>query len=314
LTRLVAIKDVPQDTTIFTIPRDAIINTETSKLGEKLPGVFDAAVEDEDEDTEPLDSWGSLILVMLYESLQGEASRWKPYFDVLPQTFDTPIFWNESELKELEGTCLSTEKIGKQQSDDMLRTRILPIVLQNDSVFYPPRAVKLSEDELLALAHRIGSTIMAYAFDLDNCNEESDDEEDGWVEDRDGKTMLGMVPMADILNANADFNVSIYHACVPLSVLTSIQAHVNHGDSLEVNALRSNLPAGSEILNYYGPLPSSELLRRYGYVTPEHRRYDVVELPWSLVRSAVAQHLELTEKILEQIVSHASSRMTTGSH
>jgi SET domain-containing protein 6 len=49
-------------------------------------------------------------------------------------------------------------------------------------------------------------------------------------------------------------------------------------------------------------------------VTPEHRRYDVVELPWSLVRSAVAQHLELTEEILEQVVSHASSRMTTGSH
>jgi SET domain-containing protein 6 len=155
---------------------------------------------------------------------------------------------------------------------------------------------------------------MAYAFDLDNGNEESDNEEDGWVEDRDGKTMLGMVPMADILNANADFNVSIDHACVALSVLTSMQAHVNHGDSLEVNALRSNLLAGSEILNYYGPLPSSELLRRYGYVTPEHRRYDVIELPWSLVRSAVAQHLELTEKILEQVVRHASSRMTTGSH
>jgi SET domain-containing protein 6 len=314
LTRLVAIKDIPQDTTIFTIPRDAIINTETSKLGKELPGVFDATVDEEEQDMEPLDSWGSLILVMLYESLQGEASRWKPYFDVLPQTFDTPIFWNDSELEELEGTCLTAEKIGKQQSDDMLRTRILPIVLQNDSIFYPPDATKLSEDELLALAHRIGSTIMAYAFDLDNANEESDDEEDGWIEDRDGKTMLGMVPMADILNANADFNVSAIYINVALFVLTSVQAHVNHGDSLEVNALRSNLPAGSEILNYYGPLPSSELLRRYGYVTPEHRRYDVVELPWNLVRSAVAQHLELTEEVLEATVSHMFSRMISGQY
>jgi SET domain-containing protein 6 len=87
---------------------------------------------------------------------------------------------------------------------------------------------------------------------------------------------------------------------------------VNHGDSLEVNALRSNLPAGSEILNYYGPLPSSELLRRYGYVTPEHRRYDVVELPWNLVRSAMAQHLKLTEEILGEVVSHSLSRMLAG--
>lgn len=146
---------------------------------------------------------------MLYEYLQGKASRWKPYFDVLPQIFDTPIFWSGAELKELQGTCLTAEKIGKQESDNTLRTRILPIVANNAAIFYPDGAAQLSETDLLALAHRIGSTIMAYAFDLDDGNEHSDEEEDGWVEDRDGKTMLGMVPMADILNANADFNVRI---------------------------------------------------------------------------------------------------------
>ncbi|KAH5236714.1 hypothetical protein HBI62_021540 [Parastagonospora nodorum] len=281
---IVAIKDIPEDTTLFTIPRSAIINTETSELAEKLPKVFEVPEDDEDEDWEPLDSWGSLILVILYEYLQGEASRWKPYFDVLPQSFDTPIFWTEAELKELEGTCLTPEKIGKQESNEMLRNRILPIVLQNASIFYPDGTTQLSEDDLLSLAHRVGSTIMSYAFDLDTGDEDSDDEEDGWAEDREGNTMLGMVPMADMLNANAEFN-----------------AHVNHGDSLEVTALRSRLPAGSEILNYYGPLPSSDLLRRYGYVTPEHRRYDVAELPWALVRSALVQQLSLTEEVLGKV-------------
>jgi SET domain-containing protein 6 len=204
---IVAIKDIPQETTLFTIPRGAIINTETSELVKKLPGAFDTPEDDGDE-TEPLGSWGSLILVMLYEYLQGEASKWKPYFDVLPRTFDTPIFWTQAELEELQGTCLTSEKIGKKESDDMLRTRILPIVLQNPAIFYTKKSTQLSEDDLLALAHRMGSTIMAYAFDLDNGNDQSDDEEDGWVEDHEGKTMLGMVPMADILNANADFNVS----------------------------------------------------------------------------------------------------------
>jgi SET domain-containing protein 6 len=56
----------------------------------------------------------------------------------------------------------------------------------------------------------MGSTIMSYAFDLDNEEEQSDDEEEGWIEDREGQTLLGMVPMADILNANAEFNVSCY--------------------------------------------------------------------------------------------------------
>lgn len=176
-------------------------------MPKKLPKLFDGSIDDTEEDDEPLDSWGSLILVMLYEYLQGEASRWKPYIDVLPKSFDTPIFWTDAELKELEGTCLTSEKIGKQESDNMLRSRILPVVLQNPSVFYAEGAKQLTEDELLDLAHRMGSTIMSYAFDLDNDPEQSEDEDEGWVEDREGQTMLGMVPMADILNANADFNV-----------------------------------------------------------------------------------------------------------
>jgi len=182
---------------------------ETSKLPGKLPEVFDAFVGGEgDDEKEPLDPWTSLILVMMYEHLQGDASRWKPYLDVLPRTFDTPIFWSDAELKELEGTCLSVDKIGKQQSDEMLRSRVVPVVEQNSKIFYPEGTTELTSQELLDLAHRMGSTIMSYAFDLDNKDEESDNEEDGWVEDRDGITPLGMVPMADILNANAGFNVS----------------------------------------------------------------------------------------------------------
>jgi SET domain-containing protein 6 len=161
---------------------------------------------------------------MLYEYLQGDASRWKPYFDILPTTFDTPIFWTEVELQELKGTCLTLEKIGKKESDDMLRNRIIPVVLENASVFYAEGAPQLSKEELLTLAHRIGSTIMAYAFDLDNKEEQSDDEEDGWVEDHDGQTMLGMVPMADVLNANADFNVSLRFVIFYAIFLTDVGA------------------------------------------------------------------------------------------
>lgn len=91
----------------------------------------------------------------------------------------------------------------------------------------------------------MGSTIMAFAFDLETDDE--DDGEDGWVEDGEGKSLMGMVPMADVLNADAHSN-----------------AHVNHGDmSLAVTSLRP-IKAGEEILNYYGPHPNSELLRRYG--------------------------------------------------
>jgi SET domain-containing protein 6 len=79
------------------------------------------------------------------------------------------------------------------------------------------------------------------------------------------------------------------------------KAHVNHGDSLEVTSLRPSLSAGSEVFNYYGPLPSSELLRRYGYVTPEHQRYDVAELPWSLMLEALSEELGVSRNDIEKI-------------
>jgi SET domain-containing protein 6 len=43
------------------------------------------------------------------------------------------------------------------------------------------------------------------------------------------------------------------------------------------------IKAGEEIFNDYGPLPRSDLLRRYGYITENYAQYDVVEIPHNLV-------------------------------
>lgn len=264
---------------LFTIPRTAIICTATSDLKDKIPGIFDlesddAGHSDSGDDGESTsssqDSWTLLILAMIYEHQQGDASRWKPYLDVLPSAFDTPMFWSPTELSQLQASAL-VAKIGKEEADRMIQAKILSVVRAHNDIFFPPGSPTLDDDQLLHLAHRMGSTIMAYAFDLEKDEADGDDEgeeEEGWVEDREGKTMLGMVPMADILNADASFN-----------------AHINHGgDALTATALRP-IRAGEEVLNYYGPLANGELLRRYGYVTPAHARYDVVELPWALVES-----------------------------
>ena len=39
------------------------------------------------------------------------------------------------------------------------------------------------------------------------------------------------------------------------------------------------IAAGEEIFNDYGELPRGDLLRRYGYVTDNYAKYDVVEIP-----------------------------------
>lgn len=72
--------------------------------------------------------------------------------------------------------------------------------------------------------------------------------------------------------------------------------------------------AGEEILNYYGPLANGELLRRYGYVTQKHARYDVVEVAWSLALSVVKEQLQLDEKTWGKAVSFSHEMKRDRSH
>jgi N-lysine methyltransferase SETD6 len=41
--------------------------------------------------------------------------------------------------------------------------------------------------------------------------------------------------------------------------------------------------AGEQLFNDYGDLPRSDLLRRYGYITPNYAKYDVIEFAHSLL-------------------------------
>ncbi|KAG6032667.1 hypothetical protein E4U41_007177 [Claviceps citrina] len=288
---IVATRDIPADTTLFTIPRRAIISAETSGLRDQLPGLFES--QGDEDDQQALDSWSSLILILVYEYLLGDQSKWKPYLDILPDTFDTPMFWSNEELSQLQASA-TRRKIGKADAEDMFRRRLVPVIRRNAAVFCS--SGEYSDEGLIQLAHRMGSTIMAYAFDLEDDDQEKegkeedgdgddDDESDGWVEDREGKLMMGMVAMADMLNADAEFN-----------------AHVNHGeDELTVTTLR-DIKSGDEILNFYGPHPNSELLRRYGYVTEKHSRYDVVEIPWKVVNASLMTEMGISP---EEAARHA---------
>lgn len=233
---------------------------------------MDGPESDESEDNSQ-DSWTTLILILIHEHLQGASSQWKPYLDVLPASsadFNTPMFWSADELAELQASPVAS-KVGRDEAEKMIRRKILPTITAHEDLFYPAGAPQLSEDDLVQLAFRMGSVIMAYAFDLekdddDEEDKEEEEDEDEWVEDREGKTMLGMVPMADILNADATFN-----------------AHIEHGEqALTATSLRP-IARGEEILNYYGPLSNGELLRRYGYVTQTHQRWNLVDLSWQTV-------------------------------
>lgn len=56
--------------------------------------------------TEEMDEYIAIALLLMTERLKGKASRWKPYFDVLPDVEEVyPSFiWTEAELDMLKGS------------------------------------------------------------------------------------------------------------------------------------------------------------------------------------------------------------------
>lgn len=154
------------------------------------------------------------MLVMLYEYLQGSKSRWAPYFRVLPTRFDTLMFWSPAELNELQASAI-VEKIGKQGAEKSILQSIAPIVMANPPLFPPVNGLASYEGDagtaaLLELAHMMGSLIMAYAFDIEKAEDDEDEPEnpdDSYMtDDEEEQLPKGMVPLADLLNADADRN------------------------------------------------------------------------------------------------------------
>lgn len=58
--------------------------------------------------------WVALALFLLFEKARP-SSPWRAYIDILPDTLDSPLFWSDEELAELEGTQLLGSILGYQQ-------------------------------------------------------------------------------------------------------------------------------------------------------------------------------------------------------
>lgn len=196
---LVATNDIVEGDDLFTISRNLVLSVKNSTLSKHLG-----------EQLEELGPWLSLMVVMIYEYLLGENSKWYSYFKILPSSFDTLMFWDERQLSELQASAI-LGKIGKESADRSILDSVAPLIRSNPSLFPPIDGLTSWDDEtgtstLLQLAHRMGSLIMAYAFDIDKTEGEESPDEDGFIPDEEEQPSKGMVPLADLLNADADRN------------------------------------------------------------------------------------------------------------
>jgi SET domain-containing protein 6 len=233
---------------------------------------------------------------MLYEYHNGSASNWAPYFAVLPTDFNTLMFWSDDELAELQASAV-VNKIGKEGADEVFTEQLLPVIEEFAEIIFSgderakDKAKEMRSPENLELMHKMGSLIMAYAFDVEPATPNKDVDDEGFAEEEEDAALpKGMVPLADMLNADADLcNARLFY----------------EQNCLEMKALKP-IAADEEIFNDYGSLPRSDLLRRYGYVTDNYAQYDVVEIPAELITELLSTegiwHAERLEYLDEQEV------------
>ncbi|KAF8629886.1 hypothetical protein AX15_003242 [Amanita polypyramis BW_CC] len=247
--------------------------------------------------------WTGMILCMMWEQAKGKASKWSEYLSILPDRFDTPMFWDRNDLYELEGTVV-VEKIGKDQANQEYLKKILPALQSRTDIF--PLDTWTSEYSLETY-HIMGSRILSRSFHVEPWHDASEDSVDANPEDtnedvdatladspRDadipGETdaeedeegvNVAMVPMADMLNARFESeNCKLFHEHHCLKMVST-----------------KAIKAGGQIWNTYGDLPNAELLRRYGHVDlvplpggGVGNPGDVVEIRADIVVDATLQH------------------------
>lgn len=288
---------------LFTVPVDAL-----------LDGLADGAAGRTLCDRHHVDArrnpWPGLIVSLMAESAAGAASQWKPFMDVLPQPWEhshaacesdrardedyartMPLLWSREEQALLRGT--ETEKLlGVAETRDSFTRTVWPHVKDSLDACLPPEDVAVvhrlqdsaeTEAEAERVAHDFalarflhwGCVVLSRAFDAHPA--------------RRGPVMT---PMADMLNHRTG----------------SCNAHLEAGSG-RAGALPMRLIAdvapGGELINTYGDLPESELLRKYGFTEAAENPFDTVDVDWAHLGAAlgadpgaVAAMLEAHEDVM----------------
>ncbi|KAL3654252.1 hypothetical protein CASFOL_003933 [Castilleja foliolosa] len=121
---LVATRGIGKNEVVLEVPKKFWINPDavaSSEIGNICSG---------------LKPWIAVALFLLKERFKGEGSKWKYYFDVLPEGTNSTIYWSEEELLEIQGTQLLSTTLSVKE---YVQTEFLKveeeIILPNKPLF-----------------------------------------------------------------------------------------------------------------------------------------------------------------------------------
>ncbi|KAI9507469.1 SET domain-containing protein [Russula earlei] len=310
-----ALRDLQQGHTLFSIPRHLTLSTRTSSL----PSLIGEA----DWKRHGLHiGWSGLILCLMWEAAQGSSSRWSTYLASLPITFNTPMFWSSEDVEQLRGTAI-IERIGREQAENDYLNKVVPLLKNRTDYFgdehanlhYSLEAYHIMGSRILSRSFQVEAWSATYNVDtsqtpphedpemsldkhspqaLDDNSSDEDEDKDSDDGENDDPANVAMVPLADMLNARYDCeNAKLFY-----------EEHF-----LRMATTRS-IRRGEQIWNTYGDPPNSDLLRRYGHVDQvplpcggSGNPADIVEIRADLVMSSVGA------KCLQQASPRSSERI-----
>ncbi|KAG0149390.1 hypothetical protein CROQUDRAFT_669256 [Cronartium quercuum f. sp. fusiforme G11] len=319
---LIATADLEPGTVLFSIPRPPAENSPLLTIGtstflDRLGPVDSKKISR---------NWVPLLLTMMWERARAHdensvplAHSWRPYFEIMPTTFDTLMFWSDEELKELQASTAEAD----------YHQLVAPLIRQRSDLFPVPisstgKAWKWDDFYGLEIYHCMGSLVLSRSFEVD-VNPENEDETEldaeEFVDNKDengGDTSMtaasassrpeegddqeeeetsnsegvAMVPLADMLNAKSGCE----------------NAKLFYEPNLLNMTVTKAIKAGEQIYNTYADPPNADLLRRYGHVD-DHNPFDLAEVSLELcIKLAAAVFPETKQKQKEDKISRLEAR------
>ncbi|ERM94564.1 hypothetical protein AMTRI_Chr04g190680 [Amborella trichopoda] len=221
---LVAKRSLSQNQVVLEVPKKLWINSDTvaaSEIGRVCGG---------------LKPWISVALFIITEEKKKNGSPWCPYLDILPQKLDSPLYWSEEELTEIQGTQLLSTTLGVKEYVQSEFSKVEEEIILPNKHLFPSMTV---DDFLWAFG-----ILRSRAFSQLR-----------------GKDLV-LVPLADLINHSCNVNTEDVAWQIKGSGLFSREL---------VFSLRTPLPvnAGEQVFIQYDLKKSNaELALDYGFIEP----------------------------------------------
>eukprot|EP01062_Namystynia_karyoxenos_P058744 TRINITY_DN50227_c0_g1_i1.p1 TRINITY_DN50227_c0_g1~~TRINITY_DN50227_c0_g1_i1.p1 ORF type:complete len:615 (+),score=199.25 TRINITY_DN50227_c0_g1_i1:78-1847(+) len=219
---------------VVAIPGSMLVTAAAARVSGLAPAL--AALPE--EGVPALDDDTALLLFIVRGRFQPGAAaadcggRWESFFALLPDRFNSPLFWEWSDLAELQGTPLLEETLQVRESIRQCHAEL----------FASPRAARLP--------HLLDPGVFSYEHLLwarAACDSRA------FVINVDGRPTTCLCPLADLIN----------HTTGPGHV--SYRRFDQPTQSVVLDSLAPCSPGEQALMNY-GPMSNGELLLQYGFV------------------------------------------------